>query len=110
MVGLPRTNSGNALGLGHERQNPAGGMPWNDAVVIRDLSGPPLCWTAEHVRRFMLTTMYGIGSTSGTRFDPDSIMLDFFPPEWTLNGIGVMANTALSNLDKQLIAKMYPKR
>ncbi len=32
---------GHAIGLGHEYQNPAGSILWNEAVVIRELSGPP---------------------------------------------------------------------
>jgi len=31
---------GHAIGLAHEHQNPAGGIEWNDAIVLRDLSGP----------------------------------------------------------------------
>lgn len=100
---------GHAIGLEHVRQNPAGGMQWNEEVMIRDLSGPPMYWTADQIRQFALR-VFGQDSTSGTDFDPDSIMGDFFPPEWTLNGIGIMANTALSPSDKQLIAALYPIR
>src|SRR4029453_13895148 len=32
---------GHAIGLAHEHQNPAGGIEWNEEVVLRDLSGPP---------------------------------------------------------------------
>ena len=28
---------GHAIGLGHEHQNPAGGIEWNEEVVLRDL-------------------------------------------------------------------------
>lgn len=106
--GIAAHEFGHALGLEHVRQNPAWGMQWNEAVMIRDLSGPPMCWTKEQIRQFALKNSHD--SLSGTHFDPDSIMQDFFPPEWTLNGIGTMANTALSSMDKQLIAKMYPRR
>jgi hypothetical protein len=98
---------GHAIGLEHVRQNPAGGMQFDEAAMIRDLSGPPMYWTTEQVRQF-LTEKY-LPNTSGTWFDPDSIMLDFFPQEWTLDGLGIMANTALSVRDKALIAKLYPR-
>jgi hypothetical protein len=42
---------GHAIGLGHEHQNPSGGIQWNEDVVIRDLAGAPNFWdeaTARH--------------------------------------------------------------
>jgi hypothetical protein len=41
---------GHAIGLGHEHQNPAGGIEWNEDAVIRDLGGPPNFWTPEQTR------------------------------------------------------------
>jgi hypothetical protein len=104
--GIAAHEFGHAIGLVHQRQNPEGGKQWNETVMIRDLSGPPMYWTAEQIRRFMLTM--NTDSMFGTFFDPDSIMNFFYPPEWTQNGVGTMANTALSSMDKALIAKMYP--
>jgi len=40
----------------------------------------------------------------GTAFDPESIMLYFFPGRWTKSGIGTRSNEVLSNLDKMFIA------
>ncbi len=97
---------GHAIGLEHVRQNPAGGMQWNERVLIRDLSGPPLYWTVDQIRQFV--SKLGQESLYGTSFDSTSIMREFFPSEWTLNGVGIMANTALSASDKRLIAEMYP--
>lgn len=107
--GIAAHEFGHAIGLVHIRQNPEGDTQWNEAILIRDLSGPPMYWTAEQIRRFVLPK-YCHDSMSGTYFDPDSIMQDFYPAEWTLNGVGIMAKTALSFADKELIAKMYPKR
>jgi hypothetical protein len=101
---------GHAIGLNHVRQIPAGGMPWNEGIMIRDLSGPPMYWTADQIRQFALKLNQSQDSEFVTHFDPYSIMWDFFPPEWTLNGVGIMANTALSPSDKQLIAALYPNR
>lgn len=106
--GIAAHEFGHAIGLEHVRQNPVGGMQWNEEVMIRDLSGPPMYWTPEQIRQFILKR-YGYDSILATRFDPDSIMWDFFPSEWTLNGAGSKANTMLSALDKLLIANMYPK-
>jgi hypothetical protein len=54
---------------------------------------------------------YSADQVNGTAFDPDSIMLYFFPAEWTLNGVATKANEVLSDVDKAFVAgaKMYPK-
>ena len=45
---------GHAIGMAHEHQNPAGGIEWNEDVVIRDLSGPPNNWTEAMIRHNVL--------------------------------------------------------
>ena len=101
---------GHAIGLAHEHQNPAGGIEWNEEVVIRELAKSPNLWD-EATTRHNVLRKYTADQINGTRFDPDSIMLYFFPAEWTLNGISTKANSSLSALDKAFIAgaKMYPK-
>ncbi|WP_394830265.1 M12 family metallopeptidase [Pendulispora rubella] len=100
---------GHAIGLGHEHQNPAGGIEWNEDVVIRELGGPPNNWTPEQVH-FNVLQKYATDQIRGTHFDPDSIMLYFFPASWTKNGVGTKANETLSALDKSFIASAaaYP--
>jgi len=101
---------GHAIGLAHEHQNPAGGIQWNEQVVIAELAKPPNSWDEDKVRHNVLRK-YSVDQINGTEFDPNSIMLYFFPASWTLNGIATKANDVLSDLDKQFIAgaKMYPK-
>ena len=101
---------GHAIGLAHEHQNPAGGIQWNEAVVIRELAGSPNFWTEAQARHNVLRK-YSADQLNGTAFDPDSIMLYFFPSAWTLNGIATKQNEVLSAIDQQFIAgaKMYPK-
>jgi len=101
---------GHAIGLAHEHQNPAGGIQWNETVVIRELAKSPNFWD-EATARHNVLRKYTADQINGTRFDPDSIMLYFFPDDWTLNGIGTKANDMLSALDKSFAAgaKMYPK-
>lgn len=100
---------GHAIGLAHEHQNPDGGIQWNEEVVVRELAGSPNFWDEATIRHNVLRK-YSANQINGTKFDPDSIMLYFFPGSWTLNGIGTNANEVLSNIDKQFIAgaKMYP--
>lgn len=101
---------GHAIGLAHEHQNPAGGMRWNEAKVIQDLSGPPNNWDEATIRHNVLHK-YTVDQIKGTQFDPHSIMLYFFPASWTTNGVGTKANEVLSSLDKAFIAsaEAYPK-
>jgi hypothetical protein len=101
---------GHAIGLAHEHQNPAGGIEWNEEVVIRDLSGPPNNWSEEQIRHNVLRK-YSVDQIKGTEFDPDSIMLYFFPGTWVKSGVGTHANEVLSALDKSYIggAEAYPK-
>ena len=101
---------GHALGLAHEHQNPAGGIQWNEPVVIREMAKSPNFWDAETTRHNILHR-YRADQVNGTSFDPKSVMLYFFPADWTTNGIGTEANETLSTVDKQFIAgaKMYPK-
>ncbi len=101
---------GHAIGFAHEHQNPAGGIQWNEQVVIRELGKSPNFWD-EATARHNVLRKYTADQVKGTQFDPDSIMLYFFPAEWTLNGIATKANETLSALDKSFVAsaKMYPK-
>ena len=101
---------GHAIGLAHEHQNPAGGMQWNEAAVIRDLSGPPNHWGEAQIRHNVLNK-YRADQLNGTSFDPDSIMLYAFPGSWVQSGQGTHANEVLSAMDKAFIAsaRAYPK-
>jgi Astacin (Peptidase family M12A)/Bacterial pre-peptidase C-terminal domain len=101
---------GHAIGLGHEHQNPSGGIEWNEPSVIRDLAGPPNGWDEATVRHNVLNK-YRADQIRGTQFDPDSIMLYFFPASWTKNGKATKANEVLSAQDKAFISSgaAYPR-
>ena len=102
---------GHAIGLGHEHQNQQGGIQWNETKVISALSGAPNYWSPEMTRHNVLRK-YNIDQINGTAFDPDSIMLYFFPSAWTKNGVSTHANTRLSNTDKNFISSRaaYPNK
>jgi hypothetical protein len=101
---------GHAIGLAHEHQNPRGGIQWNEEAVIRELAGSPNFWD-EATARHNVLRKYTADQIKGTEFDPDSIMLYFFPASWTTNGVATKANEVLSAMDKAFIAgaQMYPK-
>lgn len=101
---------GHAIGMAHEHQNPAGGIEWNEAAVIQSLKGPPNNWDEATIRHNVLRK-YQTDQIKGTAFDPDSIMLYFFPGSWVKSGVGTHANAVLSAVDKAYIAsaQAYPK-
>ena len=101
---------GHAIGLGHEHQNPDGGIEWNEDIVIRDLKGPPNSWNEAQIRHNVLNK-YRTDQIRGTKFDGHSIMLYFFPGSWTKSGQATKANETLSGLDTAFIAsgQAYPK-
>lgn len=101
---------GHAIGLAHEHSNPAGGIQWNEPVVLRALAGPPNFWDEATVRHNVFRK-YAVEQVNGTDFDPASIMLYAFPAEWTRNGVATHANDVLSAMDKAFVAgaKMYPR-
>lgn len=101
---------GHAIGLAHEHQNPAGGIQWNETIVIREMAKSPNFWD-EATTRHNILKKYSVDQVNGTDFDRDSIMLYWFPASWTLNGIGTEANEVLSAMDRDFVAgeKMYPR-
>lgn len=100
---------GHMVGLGHEHQNPQGGIVWNEAAVIADLSGPPNYWDEATIRHNVLDK-YRMDQILGTGFDRESIMLYAFPATWTVGGQGTDFNDGLSKIDREFIgsAQMYP--
>ena len=77
---------------------------------MRDLAGPPNHWD-EATTRHNVLNKYRADQIRGTDFDPESIMLYFFPGTWVKSGIGTHANEVLSAIDKAYIAsaQAYPK-
>ncbi len=102
---------GHAIGLGHEHQNPDGGIEWNRDEVIRDLQGPPNFWNVAQIEHNVLDK-YSHDQIRGTEFDEDSIMLYEFPARWTVGGGGTHGNEVLSAMDQEFIASAdaYPGR
>lgn len=99
---------GHAIGMGHEHQNPKGGIKWNEANVIKDLSRPPNSWDLVTIRHNVLDK-YNANQTNGTEVDLKSIMMYPFPASWTLDGYSTPTNSELSAIDKQFMASVYPK-
>jgi hypothetical protein len=99
---------GHALGLGHEHQNPQGGIKWNEQAVVKDLSGYPNYWDYATIKHNVLDR-YDHDEVVGTTVDPDSIMMYPIPNAWTLDTFQADFNETLSPVDKMFIATVYPK-
>lgn len=98
---------GHALGLLHEHQNPTVNIPWNRPAVYRAYAAAPNFWTPDKVDINIFNT-YDKTQTQYSQFDSTSIMLYPVPKELTLGGFEVGWNSALSAIDKEYIAKVYP--
>jgi hypothetical protein len=99
---------GHALGLIHEHQNPAGGIPWDKEAVYKDLSGPPNNWDRAEID-FNMFQAYDRKQTRYTEVDRNSIMMYPIPAKYTAGRYVVGLNNGLSDTDRQFIAAMYPK-
>lgn len=98
---------GHALGLVHEHQNPAAGIPW-DKQKVYDYYWRHTKWTREEVD-LNLFQLYKKNTTQFSAFDSQSIMLYAIPARLTTNGYSVSWNRVLSAIDKQFIATAYPR-
>lgn len=99
---------GHALGCIHEHQSPSKGIRWNKVVVYKYFEGPPNNWTKAEVDGNMFDK-YSKNLTQFTSLDVTSIMMYFFPKEFTTNGFGTPENKHLSVTDIDFIRKQYPK-
>jgi len=99
---------GHALGLFHEHQNPKIHFTWNKPLMYayyRRTQG----WDAAKVDSNIFRRL-NPATTKATDFDPDSIMLYSFPPQFTKEHVRLHSNWVLSATDKREISKLYPGR
>lgn len=100
---------GHALGVIHEHQAPKFDRVWNRAKVLEAFSGPPNFWDTRDIEHNILQK-YSPQGMAFSKFDPDSIMLYFFPAELFSDGKGpTKENHSLSDTDKAMMRKLYPK-
>lgn len=97
---------GHAIGMIHEHQNPTGGIRWNRAAVIHDLSRPPNSWKPETIENNMFRQYSDV---SATHVDATSIMMYPIPKSWTEDGFSAGLNASLSASDKQKTSEVYPR-
>jgi hypothetical protein len=106
--GLILHEFGHALGLVHEHMRPeATGAFFQDRQKVYAYYARSQGWSQEKVDRNVLNIFSAHDIGNSTAFDPDSIMLYYFPPEITIRP--TKPNFELSALDKKLIGQIYPK-
>lgn len=101
---------GHALGCIHEHQGPNFTRKWNRKKVMEYFSGPPNYWDEDTIKHNVLAK-YSADGISASRYDPLSIMLYYFDEDLFSDGLGnTNENNCLSVTDKEMIARMYPKK
>lgn len=95
---------GHVLGLGYEHQGPNRDLNLDDSKVERYLTAQG--WELWDIGSFL--QMYEDSQIAYEDYDPQSIMLAYFPDFLTTDGKGSTWNTKLSDKDKLYIAKVYP--
>jgi hypothetical protein len=97
---------GHALGLVHEHQSPAAGVPWNKPAAYRYFGAAPFYLSPSEIDQQILTP-YDETVTNHTQFDSQSIMVYPIPASITDGQFQVTMNVELSPLDKSFIASQY---
>ncbi len=104
-VGTVLHEFGHALGLVHEHENPNGNpIQWNPEALYKWAA--QYGWDQNKVDT-QIIKRYNSNEINGSQYDPQSVMLYFYPASVTLNGKGTSQNLVLSEGDKQVIRDQY---
>jgi serralysin len=101
-------NFGLAIGLIKEHQNPKANIAWNKELIYREMTKPPSSWSEEMIERNIFGQFKEEDLPGYRDFDPHSIMMGVFKKEW-VGGISMGPGENLSESDKALVAKIYPR-
>lgn len=106
-VGTTLHEFGHTFGMIHEHQNPSGNpIQWNEQKVYtwaQDTQG----WDQKTTYTNIIEK-YDANTINGSKFDPQSIMLYFFPASLTTNNEGTHENLRLSPEDVIYLNQQYP--
>jgi serralysin len=97
---------GHAIGMIHEQSHPEISIKWDKPAVYRHYENQG--WTRAQVDSNVFFKYSKLVTQFGT-YDRTSIMHYPVPAEFTTDGKAVGWNTTLSPMDKEFIAKVYPK-
>jgi hypothetical protein len=99
---------GHALGMQHEHQHPKADIPWNKPAVYHFYLSA-YQWSKEEVDHNLFNLLED-KLTRTTTYDPTSIMHYPIPNELTTGNWSIQKNTTLSQNDRRLMRKIYPKQ
>lgn len=99
---------GHVLGLIEEHLNPLANIPFDRAVVYRELSGPPNFWSKEQIDTQVFRKVPASQLGAYRDFDSESVMTMVFPKSWS-GGMVLGDRDNLSASDKALVARLYPR-
>ena len=95
------------LGMIHEHQNPIGhSIQWNEEYVYK-WAKQTYGWDKEKTFTNIIEK-YSVEQLNGINYDPKSIMLYFFPPELTTNGVGSHQNLRFAEEDVRFLMSLLP--
>ena len=99
---------GHALGLINEHQNPRGNTIDWDVNKVYEWASRTQGWDRATTYHNIIKP-YETNVTNGSQYDPNSIMLYFFPGSLTKSGKGTSQNNRLSCVDMETLSETYPK-
>jgi hypothetical protein len=91
----------------HEHQHPKANIPWNKPAVYEHY-WTAFQWSKEEVDH-NLFRLLETATARTTAYDPTSIMHYPIPNELTIGDWAVYKNTTISQNDRRLMRKAYPK-
>lgn len=95
-----------ALGCIHEHQNPEGGIKWNKCKVY-EWARRTQDWDPKQTCPNIIQK-YSRDQLNASSYDPESIMLYYFPSYLTEDNTEVKKNLVLSDTDIEWLRKIYP--
>jgi hypothetical protein len=104
-VGTIMHEFGHVLGLTHEHSAKQK-IAWNDSKLY-DWAKQTQKWDSSTTYSNIIEK-YSIDQTNGVVYDPNSIMLYFYPESLTADNTSVNENQTLSDNDKYYLTKVYP--
>ena len=99
---------GHALGFDHEHAPPGEPIPWDRDALLAQFGGAPTYWDWEQIQHNVIDR-YSVGQSHHTSADPASSLRYPIPATLTGGRMTVGWNDDLSDGDRRLAAKAYPR-